>query len=119
MDGSENRRLDQSRVGQSHEVVVAVDQVKLRGVFERFGDVQIFGHFGIDGGILFIALVHNGMQVGAGHGISGGKQSHVPAAGNEPFRDIAGHGFPGAILPRRRSPSYRRQDGHSFLEFSC
>jgi hypothetical protein len=27
-----------------------VDQVELGGVLERFGDVQVFGDFGIDGG---------------------------------------------------------------------
>jgi hypothetical protein len=30
---------------------VAVDEVELTSVLERFGDVKVFGHFGIGGGI--------------------------------------------------------------------
>src|SRR5205807_9942448 len=54
MDGSENRRLHQPSVGQRHEVVMAVYEVKLRGVLKRFGAMKVFGYFGIDGGMLFI-----------------------------------------------------------------
>ena len=43
------------RVGQRHEVVMAMDEIELRSVFEGFGDMQIFGDLGIDGAILFIA----------------------------------------------------------------
>jgi hypothetical protein len=42
-----------------------VDEVELGSVLERFGDVKIFSYFRIDGGILFIALVHHGMQTRA------------------------------------------------------
>jgi hypothetical protein len=35
-------------------------------VLERFGDVKVFGYFGIDAGVLFISLVHDCMQVSAG-----------------------------------------------------
>ena len=66
MDGGEDRRLHQPAVGQRHEIVMAVDEVKLSGVLERFGDVKVFGDFGIDGGILFIPPVHHGMQLSAG-----------------------------------------------------
>ena len=55
VNGCEHRRLHQPRVGQRHEVVMAMDEVKLGSVLERLGDVQVFGDFGIDGGILFIA----------------------------------------------------------------
>jgi hypothetical protein len=57
---------------------VAVDQIKLSSVFERFGDVKIFGDFGIDVRVLFISILHHGAQVSAGHRISGGEQCHVP-----------------------------------------
>ena len=33
-----------------------MDEVKLSSTLERFGDVEVFGYFGIDGGILFISL---------------------------------------------------------------
>ena len=92
---------------------MAVDEVKLSRAFKRFGDMKVFGYFGIDGGILFISLVHHGMQASASHRISAGKQCHIPSTGDEPFSDVAGNRFPGAILPRRRSPSYGRQDSHS------
>ena len=59
MNGSEHRRLHQPDVGQRHEVVMAVDEVKLSCVLEHFGDVEIFGYFGIDGGIFFISPVHH------------------------------------------------------------
>jgi hypothetical protein len=36
-----------------------VDEVKLSCVLEHFGDVEIFGYFGIDGGIFFISPVHH------------------------------------------------------------
>ena len=48
VDGREDRRLHQPRVGQRHEVVVAVDEVELGGVLEHFGDVKVLGDFGID-----------------------------------------------------------------------
>ena len=86
VDGGEDRRLDQPRVGQRHEVVVAVDQVELSSVLERFGDVKVFGYFGIDGGILFIAPVHHGMQTSAGHGIPAGEQRYIPATGDQVLR---------------------------------
>jgi hypothetical protein len=118
VDGSEDRGLDQPGVGQSHEVVVAVDEVELSSALERLGDVKVFGYFGIDGGILFIPLVHHGMQVSAGYRIPAREQRHIPATGDEPFGDVASHRFPGAVLPRRRSPGYRRQDCHSFFGLS-
>src|SRR6266498_3029715 len=92
-----------------------MDEIKLSRELERFGDVQVFGYFGVDGGVLFIPLFHDGMQVSAGHRISGSEQGHVPATRDEPLGDIASHRLPSAILPRRRSPCYRRQDRHSFV----
>ena len=115
VDGREDRRLHQPGVGQRHEVVVAVDEVELSGVLERFGDVKVLGYFGIDGGILFIPPVDHGMQASAGHGIPGGEQRHIPATGDQSFGDVAGDRLPRAVLPGRRSPGYGRQDGHSFV----
>jgi hypothetical protein len=66
---------------------VAVDEVKLSSVLERFGDVKVFGYFGIDGGILFISVVHHGMQMSVGHRIPAGEQRYLPATGDEPFGD--------------------------------
>ena len=34
---------------------------------------------------------------------------------HQAFGDVASDRFPGAVLPRRRSPGYRRQDSHSFV----
>src|SRR4029077_2209936 len=95
-----------------------MDEIKLASALERFGDVKVLGYFGIDAGILFISLVHHGMQVSAGHRVPAGEQRHIPATGDEPFRDVAGHCFPGAVLPRRCSPGYRRQDSYSFVGLS-
>src|SRR5579864_4226000 len=67
VDGSQDRCSYQPGVGQSHEVVVAVEEIKLSSVLEGFRDVKVFGYFGIDGGILFTSLVHDGMQASAGH----------------------------------------------------
>src|SRR5450631_518839 len=58
------------------------------------------------------------MQVSAGDRIPASKQCHVPATGDEPFGYVASHRFPSAILPRRRSPGYWRQDRHSFVGVS-
>jgi hypothetical protein len=115
MDGRQDGCLDQPGVGQSHEVVVAVDEVKLSRVLERFGDVKIFGYFGIDGGILFIPFVHHGMEASASHRIPAGEQRHVPATGHEAFGDVARYRFPGAVLPGRCSPGYGRKNSHSFV----
>jgi len=52
---------------------MAVDEIKLRGVLERFGDVKMLGYFGIDGGILFIPAVNHSMQVSARNRIPGGE----------------------------------------------
>jgi hypothetical protein len=49
-------------------------------VLERLGNVQVLGHLGIDGGILFVPTVYYRMQVSSGHGIPGGEQGHIPAA---------------------------------------
>ena len=46
MDGRQHRGLDQAAVTQSHEVVVAVNEVELGGVLERFRDVEVFGDLG-------------------------------------------------------------------------
>ena len=54
------------RVGQRHKVIVAVDQVKLRGVLKGLRDVQVFGYLGIDRAILFIAPFYHRMQTGRG-----------------------------------------------------
>ena len=67
MDRGEDRSLHQPRVGQRHEVVVAVDQVEFGGVLEGFGDVKVFGNFGIDGGVFFIAAVDHCMQARASY----------------------------------------------------
>ena len=115
VDGRKNRRLHESRVGQRHEVVVAVDEVKLSSVLKRFGNVKVLGYFGIDGGILFIPPVHHGMQVSSGHGIPGGEQCHIPTTGYQSFGNVAGYRLPRAVLPGRRSPGYRRQDSHPFV----
>jgi hypothetical protein len=94
---------------------MAVDEVKLSSVLERFGDVKVFGYFGIDGGILFIPPVYHGMEVSAGHRIPAGEQRHIPATGDQSFGDVAGDRLPRAVLPGRCSPSYGRQDSHSFV----
>jgi hypothetical protein len=56
-----------------------VDQIELGSVFERFGDVKIFGYFGIDTGILFIPPIHHGMQTRTRKRIPTGEQSYIPA----------------------------------------
>src|SRR5947209_487243 len=55
------------------------------------------------------------MQTSTGHGISASEQGHIPATGDKSFGDVARHRLPGAVLPRRSSPSYRRQDSHLFI----
>src|SRR5437764_15198882 len=113
MDGREHRRLDQPSVSQRHEVVVAVDEVKLSRMLEHFRDVEVFSDFGIARGILFISPVHYGMQMSAGHRIPGSEQGYIPAPRYQSFGNVAGHRLPGAIVPRRRSPGYRRQNRDS------
>ncbi len=115
MDGGQNRCLDQAAVTQSHEVVVAVNEVELGGVLERFRDVKVFGHLGIGGGVLLIALVDHGVEPGAGDRVPGGEQGHVPAARDQAFGEVAGHRLPGAVVPGRGPPGDRRQDRHSFV----
>src|SRR5438105_14828827 len=118
MDGGEDRCFDQPRVAQWHEVVVAVDEVEFSRELERFGDVQVFGYFGVDGGGLFIPLFHDGTQVSAGHRISGSEQGHIPATADDPLADITSHRLPTAISPRRASPCERREDPHSYFGIS-
>src|SRR5258706_7671218 len=100
VDGGKDRSLDQAGVGQSHEVVVAVNEVKLTSTLERIGDVKVFGYLGIEAGILFISPVHYSLQPSARHRIPGRKQGHIPATGDKPFGDIARHRFPSTVLSR-------------------
>ena len=108
VDGRQHRRLHQPRVGQRHKVVVAVDQVELRGVLKGLRDVQVFGYLGIDGRVLFIALRHHRMQMGAGERIAAGEERHIPSPCHQAFGDIAGHRLPCPVLPRGRPPGDRR-----------
>ena len=107
MDRGQHRGPDQAAVAQGHEVVVAVNQVELAGVLERFRDVKVFGDLGIGGGVLLITLVDHGVEPGAGDRVPGGEQGHVPAARDQAFGEVAGHRFPGAVLPRRGPPGDR------------
>src|SRR5580698_7164511 len=92
-----------------------MDKVELSCVLEDLRDVQVLRHLGIKGTVFFISAVYYGMQAGARHRVRTGEERDVPAAGNEPFGNIAGHGFPCTILLRRRSPGYWRENGHSFV----
>ena len=112
---SQHRCLHQPRVGQRHKVIVTVDQVKLRGVFKGLCDVQVFGYLGIDGAILFVALVHDRMKLGAGERVPAGEQRYIPSPGHQPFSDVASHRLPSPILPRRRAPRNRRQNRDSLV----
>ena len=69
------------RIGQRHKVIVAVDQVKLRGVLKDLRDMQVFGYLGIDGTILFVAPFHHCMQMGAGERISRWRRELHPIPG--------------------------------------
>src|SRR5437588_3291144 len=104
VDGREDWRLHQTGIGQRHEVVVAVDEVKFSSVLERFGDVKIFGYFRIDGGILFVPPFYHGMEVSSSHRVPSGKQRHIPPTGYQSFGDVAGNRPPRAVLPGRCSP---------------
>jgi hypothetical protein len=43
VDGSQDRGSNQPSVGQRHEVVLAVDEIKLSSALERFRDVKVLG----------------------------------------------------------------------------
>jgi hypothetical protein len=73
MDRGQDRRLDQPAIGQGHKIVVAVYQVKLGCMLECFGYVKVFGYFGIDIGIFFIALVHCGVKASTGYRVPAGE----------------------------------------------
>ena len=45
---------------------MAVDEVKLSSVLECFRDVKVFGYLGVNGSILFIPPIYDGVQVSAG-----------------------------------------------------
>src|ERR1700733_812743 len=94
---------------------MTVDQIELPGVFERFGDVKVFRHLGINRPILFVALVDHGVQSRPRNGILGREQRDVPAAGRESFGDVAGYRLPGSILPGRGSPRHRRENRNAFV----
>src|SRR5690348_261029 len=108
VDGGEDWCSDEPCVGERHKVVVAVDQVELRSVFKSFGNVKVFGYFGIDAAILLISFSNHSVETSTGHRIPGGEQCHIPATSYESFGNVTGHGFPGAVLSRRSSPGDRR-----------
>jgi hypothetical protein len=91
-----------------------MDEVKLGSVLERLRDMKVFSYLGIDGRILFIPPIYDGVEVSASHGISGSKQGHIPVARHEPFSDVARDRLPGAVMARRCSPSHGRQDSYPF-----
>ena len=107
MHSGEHRCLHQPRIGERHEVVMAMDQIKFSGMFEGFRDVEIFGDLGIRIGILFVTLLDYAMQIRFGDGIFRREQSDVPTTGDKSFGDIAGNRLPSAILPRRSAPGGR------------
>src|SRR5579862_6672631 len=111
----EDRSLYQACVRQSHEVVMAVDEIELSGVLEGLGNMKVFGDFRIDPWILFISSSYDGVKPGAGDGIAGGEQCHIPTAGGEPFGNVAGNRLPCAVMPRRRSPGDGSKNGHSLV----
>ena len=115
MDSGQHRGLNQARVSERHEIVVAVDEIELSGMLKDFGDVKIFGDFGIDVAVLFVSASDHGMQAAACNGIRGGKESDVPAPRDKAFRNIARDRFPRAVLSRRRSPCNRRKDRDSSI----
>ena len=92
-----------SALYRRHEVVMAVDEVKLGSVLEHFGDVKVFGSFRIDSRIFFIAPIYYGMEVSASHRIPGGEQRHVPTPRDQSFGDVARDSLPRAVLPGRCS----------------
>ena len=86
---------------------MAVNDVKLSSMLEYFGDMEVFGYFRIDAAVFLVSLVDHRVESSAGDRIPGGEQSHIPAARDESFGDIAGNGFPSAVLPGRRPPCNR------------
>ena len=70
MNGRQYRRLDQPCVGERHEVIVAVDQIKLGGMLEDFGDMQIFSNLRIDAAVFFVAPLNYRVEAGSRHRVS-------------------------------------------------
>ena len=66
MDRGDNRRLDQAREGERHEVGLVMDQVELARAFEAVGDVQRFPHLGVEARILRIAARGNAIALARG-----------------------------------------------------
>ena len=66
---------------------MAVDKIKLSSVLERLGDEGI-RLLWVDGGILFISLVHHSMQVSPGHGIRLVNNVTSQPRATEPFSDV-------------------------------
>jgi len=101
-------------IRQRHEVVVAVDEVKLARMLKRFGNMKVFGYLRIDGGILFVSLIDHGSKRARVSESPVAKQSYIPAAGGESFCDVARDCLPRPILPGRRSPGNGRKDRNAF-----
>src|ERR1700761_6986666 len=97
VDGGQHWSLDQARVAERHKVIVAMNQVELRRMLKRLGNVQVFGYLGIKRTIFFVPLLDNGMQARPCNRIPGCKEGHVPSSGYEALGDIAGHRLPGSI----------------------
>lgn len=114
MDRRYYRRADQSRIGQRHEVVVAMDQIKLGSPFKDFRNVEVFSYFGIDARVFFISAIHDRVQLGTSLRVASREQGHVPATRNESFRDVARDSLPRAVFTGRCSPGDGRQDCDSF-----
>src|SRR4051812_22971829 len=94
----ENRSFYQPAVSQRHEVVVAMNKVKLGSMFECFRNVKVFGYFGVNGGVFFIPPFYYGVQMSASYGIRGGKQCDTPPPSHKTFGDVARHRLPRAVL---------------------
>ena len=52
MDGGQHWCFNQAGVGQRQKVEVIVNEVKIGGAFEDFGDMQALCNLGIDGRVL-------------------------------------------------------------------
>ena len=95
VDGGDDRRVDQAREGERHEVGLVVDEIELARALEDMGDVEQLPDLGVDGRVFRVGTRTDARERGRRDRVGGGEQRDVDAARDERLGEQARHELPG------------------------
>src|ERR1700722_9975941 len=107
MNGGDDWRRDQPRVGERQEVETVVNDVELRCPLEHLRNVEAFGNLWIDGWIFGPTSGHHASQNGRCFRVARGEERHVVPPGDEPLGQQLGKELPRPVVAWRDAPRDR------------